>query len=47
MLTKGVAGLLFWPGIILFSLYSKQFVSLLKNKHTYIGLFACFAVAAS
>jgi len=47
MLTKGVAGLLFWPGILLFSLYSKQFVSLLKNKHTYIGLFACFAVAAS
>jgi 4-amino-4-deoxy-L-arabinose transferase-like glycosyltransferase len=47
MLTKGVAGLLFWPGIFLFALYSKQVVPLLQNKHTYIGLFSCLAVAAS
>ena len=47
MLTKGVAGVLFWPGILLYALYCKQVVPMLKNKHTYIGLFSCLAVAAS
>lgn len=47
VLTKGVAGVLFWPGILLYAIYSKQVIPMLKNKHTYIGLFSCLAVAAS
>jgi 4-amino-4-deoxy-L-arabinose transferase-like glycosyltransferase len=37
VLTKGIAGFLLIPGIVLFSLIRNQFVSLFKNKHFYIG----------
>ena len=36
-LTKGVAGLLFLPGIALFILFQKATMALLFNKHFYIG----------
>lgn len=37
VLTKGVAGLLFLPAIALYSVYHGIFLSLLQNKHSYIG----------
>ncbi|HEX2935053.1 MAG TPA: glycosyltransferase family 39 protein [Bacteroidales bacterium] len=40
VLTKGVNGLLFLPGFILYSVVQKQFVPLLKNKHFYMGIFS-------
>jgi len=36
-LTKGVAGLMFLPALLLFTLYKKRLVGLLKDKHFYIG----------
>lgn len=39
-LTKGVAGILFAPGLVLYTLYSKRTLWLLRQKHFYIGLFA-------
>ena len=38
VLTKGIAGLLFIPGIFIYIFYQKDFFYLLKNKHTYFGL---------
>jgi len=39
VLTKGIAGVLFFPALLLYSLFSKQLTPLLKNKHLYIGSF--------
>jgi 4-amino-4-deoxy-L-arabinose transferase-like glycosyltransferase len=38
VLTKGVAGLLFLPGILLFLLMSKTFIKVLTTKQTWFGL---------
>lgn len=38
ILTKSVAGLFLLPGCLLFLLFQKALVPLLRNKHTYIGL---------
>lgn len=38
ILTKSSAALLFLPALVLYALLTKQFLPLLKNKHTYIGL---------
>lgn len=38
VLTKGVAGLMFIPGLFFYTLWRKQVVSILKNKKFYIGL---------
>ncbi len=38
VLTKSVAGLLFLPAIFFFTLYSRQMLKLLKNKHFYLGI---------
>lgn len=37
-LTKGVSGLLFTPGMLLYLLFTKELLPLLKNKHFYAGL---------
>ncbi len=42
-LTKGVAALLLMPALLLFTLYKKQLLTLLKNKHFYVGA-ACFVL---
>jgi len=39
-LTKGVAGLLFGPAYLLYILYKKEFLNVLKNKHFYYGIAA-------
>lgn len=39
VLTKSISGLLFLPAIFIYSLISKQFLPLFKNKHFYFGLF--------
>lgn len=38
VLTKSVAGLMFLPAILIFSIIQKQFIPLLKNRNFYIGL---------
>ncbi len=38
VMTKGIAGLLFFPGIFFFILSQKELLSLLRNKHFYLGL---------
>jgi len=40
VLTKGVAAMLFFPAILLFTVYKKSLLRLLKEKHFYIGLVA-------
>ncbi|MDD4967856.1 MAG: glycosyltransferase family 39 protein [Paludibacter sp.] len=40
VLTKGIAGVLFFPALLLYSVYSKQLIPLLKNRHFYIGAFS-------
>jgi len=37
VLTKGIAGLLFLPAIILYAVYRGMLFSLLKDKHSYLG----------
>jgi 4-amino-4-deoxy-L-arabinose transferase-like glycosyltransferase len=39
VLTKGITGCLFLPALVIYSLWIKQFLYILKNKHFYIGLF--------
>ncbi len=39
VLTKGIAGLLFFPGLILYAIYKKKVVSLVKMPQLYLGLF--------
>lgn len=36
-LTKSVAGLMFTPALVVYAIWSKQLISLLKNKHFYLG----------
>lgn len=38
LLTKSSAALFFLPGLLLYTLLSRQLLSLLKNRHVYIGL---------
>jgi 4-amino-4-deoxy-L-arabinose transferase-like glycosyltransferase len=38
VLTKSIAGLLFLPALIIYSLWQRQFSSFIDNKHFYIGL---------
>lgn len=45
VLTKGVAGILFFPAFGLYCLFQKQILLFLKNKHFYIGLFSFVAIA--
>jgi len=40
VLTKGIAGLLLIPGIVIFSFLRNEFFSLFKNKHFYFGAFS-------
>ena len=46
-LTKGIAALIAMPGIALYALLSQKILSLLKNKHSYVGMaiFVCFVGA--
>lgn len=37
-LTKGVAGMLFLPALLIYAIIRKKVLPILKNKHTYIGL---------
>ncbi len=47
VLTKSISGLLFMPALLLYSLYQKQFLSILKNKHFYIGLLSFLVIVAA
>ena len=38
VLTKSIAGLLFVPAMVIYIIWQKQFLNLLKNKHFYFGL---------
>ncbi|SFB98274.1 4-amino-4-deoxy-L-arabinose transferase [Flexibacter flexilis DSM 6793] len=38
ILTKSVTGLMFGPALVLYALYQKKLLALLKNPHTYAGL---------
>lgn len=37
-LTKGISGLLFIPSFLIYIIYKKQFLALLKNKNLYLGI---------
>jgi 4-amino-4-deoxy-L-arabinose transferase-like glycosyltransferase len=45
VLTKGVAGLLFMPAIIIYCVWQKHFLVILKNKHFYIGIIFFIIIA--
>jgi len=47
VLTKSIQGLVLLPGLLLFALYSKSLVSVLKNKHTYISAFIAIAIVGA
>jgi len=38
VLTKSISGLLFIPAILIYSIFRRQFIPLLKSKHFYLGL---------
>ena len=44
VLTKSVVGFMFLPGIALYLIFSKHFLSTLKNKHIYLSLFFAMLV---
>lgn len=44
VLTKGIAGLLFIPGLFIYVIIRKQLLSILKNKAFYIGILGFFTV---
>ncbi len=46
-MTKGVAGLLATPTLVIYALIRGRFLQLLKSPHTYIGLLAFVAVVAA
>jgi 4-amino-4-deoxy-L-arabinose transferase-like glycosyltransferase len=46
VLTKGIAGLLFLPALLFYSLWQRQLLSLVDNKHFYIGLLSFFVIVA-
>ncbi|MCD6063146.1 MAG: hypothetical protein K0R82_1057 [Flavipsychrobacter sp.] len=39
VLTKGIAAVLFLPALFIYTVYRRQLLALLKNKHLYIALF--------
>ncbi|HYD21362.1 MAG TPA: glycosyltransferase family 39 protein [Flavipsychrobacter sp.] len=45
-LTKGVAGLMFLPAMVLYAIYKRKFASILKSKELYLamGAFAVFVI---
>ncbi len=45
VLTKGVSALLFSPAFVIYCIWQKQFISLLKNKHLYLGVFIFLFIA--
>jgi len=47
VLTKSVTGLFFAPALVLFSIIDKQFLSLLKNKHFYLGILVFILIVAA
>jgi 4-amino-4-deoxy-L-arabinose transferase-like glycosyltransferase/Gpi18-like mannosyltransferase len=44
ILTKGITIMLFGPGMLLYVFWKKQFLSIIKNKHFYIGLLGLIIV---
>ncbi len=44
VLTKSIVGLLFLPAIIVYTLWQRQFVSLIGNKHLYLGLISFIVI---
>ena len=38
VLTKSVAGLFMLPGLLLYTIYKKEFLNILRSKHTYFGI---------
>lgn len=45
--TKSVAGLIFIPALLIYSIVRKQFIPLLKNKHLYIGILGFIVLVGS
>jgi 4-amino-4-deoxy-L-arabinose transferase-like glycosyltransferase len=43
--TKGIAGLMFAPGAVLYTIYRRQLKRVLINPHTYMGLLLFLAIA--
>lgn len=41
VLTKSISGLLFLPALLLYCIYNKSAIELLKNRHFYIGIVIC------
>lgn len=44
VLTKSVTGLLFIPAIMAYALISRRFISLIRSRHFYLGLFSSLAL---
>lgn len=44
VLTKSITGLLFLPAILIYSIVQKQFISLLRSKHFYLGMFSFLVI---
>ncbi|KAA3633003.1 MAG: glycosyltransferase family 39 protein [Bacteroidetes bacterium] len=38
VLTKSISGLLFIPGLVIFAIWEKQILHLIRNKHFYLGI---------
>lgn len=47
VLTKSIAGLMFLPGLLLFTLWQRKFIEVVKSKHFYIGLLIFIVLTAS
>lgn len=47
VLTKSIQALVLLPGLLLFALYTKSLVSVLKSKHTYISAFIAIAIVGA
>lgn len=39
VLTKGITAMVFLPGFLLYCIWQRQFMTIIKNKHLYFGLF--------
>ncbi len=46
VLTKSIMGVMFVPAMVIYALWQKQFLSLLKNKHFYAGLISFLIIIA-
>ncbi|MFO7613343.1 MAG: glycosyltransferase family 39 protein [Bacteroidales bacterium] len=44
--TKGIAGLLFLPGLFLYAVFTRSSMMILKNRHTYYGMLIFLVVIA-